>query len=690
MKIFSVFIFILMLSVPLVHAGDTQKALNAISRGDYKTAFEIWLSLAKRGNNAAQFNLGLMYDKGDGVNQDFSKAVKWYRLAAIQGNADAQLNLGLMYYNGVGVPKNYKRAARWYLYSARQGNLGAQFNLGWMYDKGEGVIPNYKRALKWYKLAAKQGHGGAQYNLGLMYDNGDKIARNFQKTLYWYLKAGKQGNAEAQFELAKIYDQGIKTKQDSRKAIQWYKLAAKKGKREAQFRLGRMYVQGKGILKNYASAATWFRRAAVQEHPNAQFNLGLLYESGDGVERDSKKAAKWYLLAAEQDHGSAQANLAWMYLNGIGVEEDLNEAEKWYRRAEKLEKRFRNKSSQFKHAKDNDLRTNTKQDSKRAIKGYKLAGPTDSKEKKRFYKSQKLSLSIGLWISTGKTSWNHDSSGSSTVAGNPTSELTYEDLDSNIIELEAELRLPRKVFLRTQFGFGAINSGRLVNDDFVSAAGATFFSATQTGEHRISRTFSDIGDDSLWYLNLDLGYTLRVSRTGQGFLRGFVGYQHWQEKAVAKGLEQIECTSVGNFCNAVGTISNVGEKVITNEVRWDSLRIGLEGSHWFNRKLRFDIDLAFIPFSSLLNQDTHHLRTDLQQDPSFEMDGTGTGYNIAASLKYQFTKGLSFSAGYKYWEIEVSDGTWKNFPVTGSQTVATLNDLFSYRHGLTAKFEYTF
>ncbi len=125
----------------MVHADETLKALNAINRGDYKTAFEIWLSLAKRGNNAAQFNLGLMYDKGDGINQDFPKAVKWYRLATIQGNADAQLNLALMYYNGEGVPKNYKRAARWYLYSARQGNLGAQFNLGWMYDKGEGLIP---------------------------------------------------------------------------------------------------------------------------------------------------------------------------------------------------------------------------------------------------------------------------------------------------------------------------------------------------------------------------------------------------------------------------------------------------------------------------------------------------------------------------------------------------------------------
>ena len=89
-----IFIFFLVLSGSPVLANETQKALNAINRGDYKTAIDIWQNLANRGNNAAQFNLGLMYFKGDGVKQNLSKAAKWFRLAATQGNAEAQLNLG--------------------------------------------------------------------------------------------------------------------------------------------------------------------------------------------------------------------------------------------------------------------------------------------------------------------------------------------------------------------------------------------------------------------------------------------------------------------------------------------------------------------------------------------------------------------------------------------------------------------
>jgi len=45
----------------------------------------------------AQINLGIMYDTGLGVPQDYAEAVKWYRTAADQGRARAQNNLGVTY-----------------------------------------------------------------------------------------------------------------------------------------------------------------------------------------------------------------------------------------------------------------------------------------------------------------------------------------------------------------------------------------------------------------------------------------------------------------------------------------------------------------------------------------------------------------------------------------------------------------
>ncbi|MGZ5781634.1 MAG: tetratricopeptide repeat protein, partial [Burkholderiaceae bacterium] len=68
-----------------------------------------------------QFNLGLMYAKGQGVAQDNSLAVSWYSKAAEQGYAHAQYYLGDMYANGRGVAKDSKQAAVLYRKAAKQG-----------------------------------------------------------------------------------------------------------------------------------------------------------------------------------------------------------------------------------------------------------------------------------------------------------------------------------------------------------------------------------------------------------------------------------------------------------------------------------------------------------------------------------------------------------------------------------------
>ncbi|NDH33360.1 MAG: sel1 repeat family protein, partial [Betaproteobacteria bacterium] len=64
------------------------------------------------------------------------EAVRWYQLAAHQGAAQAQHNLGVMYDKGEGVAQDYKEAVRWYLLAAKQGDPDAQYNLALKYDKG--------------------------------------------------------------------------------------------------------------------------------------------------------------------------------------------------------------------------------------------------------------------------------------------------------------------------------------------------------------------------------------------------------------------------------------------------------------------------------------------------------------------------------------------------------------------------
>ena len=94
-------------------------------KGDYAAAFEEWLPLAELGDVEAQYNLGVLYDEGAGVEQDLAVAADWYRKAAEQGFIDAQTNLGTMYYYGQGVARDYHAAAHWFQLAADQGDTEA-------------------------------------------------------------------------------------------------------------------------------------------------------------------------------------------------------------------------------------------------------------------------------------------------------------------------------------------------------------------------------------------------------------------------------------------------------------------------------------------------------------------------------------------------------------------------------------
>ena len=124
--IFTLFLF----GATSAWSADFDKGMDAAQKGDYATALREWEPLAKQGDAAAQYNLGVMYGTGKGVPQDYSTAVKWYSLAAKQGDADAQNNLGVMYARGEGVIQDNVYAHMWWNIAASQGQENAAQNRG--------------------------------------------------------------------------------------------------------------------------------------------------------------------------------------------------------------------------------------------------------------------------------------------------------------------------------------------------------------------------------------------------------------------------------------------------------------------------------------------------------------------------------------------------------------------------------
>ena len=104
-----------------------------------------------------------MYDHGEGVWwKDQKEACRWYRKAAERGDIKAQYNLGVMYEGGQGVAQDYKEALKWYQKAAIKSHAWAEHNLGCMYENGRGVEKNLHTARYWYQKAAYQGSEDAK------------------------------------------------------------------------------------------------------------------------------------------------------------------------------------------------------------------------------------------------------------------------------------------------------------------------------------------------------------------------------------------------------------------------------------------------------------------------------------------------------------------------------------------------
>ena len=111
-------------------SADFDKGLAAAQKGDFATALRELTPLAKQGNADAQYNLGVMYENGQGISKNYKTAVKWYRLAADQGHASAQFNLGVMYGMGTGVIQDNVYAHMWFNIAASSGDKDAVKNRG--------------------------------------------------------------------------------------------------------------------------------------------------------------------------------------------------------------------------------------------------------------------------------------------------------------------------------------------------------------------------------------------------------------------------------------------------------------------------------------------------------------------------------------------------------------------------------
>lgn len=148
----------------------------------YKEALAYYFRSAELESAAAMDMVGVYYRDGLYVKKDTAKAAKWFNRAIEKNFRCSYCNLGMLYNKGDGVEKNINRAIE-LLQHASDLQLGvASHNLATIYHLNND-FRDVSKAAYYYKLAIEQGYSSATTlnNLATLYMNGEGVELDYNK-----------------------------------------------------------------------------------------------------------------------------------------------------------------------------------------------------------------------------------------------------------------------------------------------------------------------------------------------------------------------------------------------------------------------------------------------------------------------------------------------------------------------------
>jgi len=258
---------------------EPDDAYGAFQRGLYKTAYNLALPRAEKGDGPAQALVAEIVSRGLGVPADAKAAATWYEKAAENKVPEAQFQYALMLLDGKIVARDTAKAEQMLQEASKAGNPLAQFNLAQLYIQNDRGPEGIKKAAPYYRSAAEAGLPDAQYAMSQMYANGaGGIAKDDKEARRWLTLAARQGYDTAEIDLGAWLVDGRGGDRDANAGFRWLKQAADGGNVAAMNRVAKLYMQGIGTDPNTIDAAAWYflaRRAGLTDYEMNDFLAGL-------------------------------------------------------------------------------------------------------------------------------------------------------------------------------------------------------------------------------------------------------------------------------------------------------------------------------------------------------------------------------------------------------------------------------
>ncbi len=323
------------------------------------------LDKAKEGNIENELFAGILYLRGERIQQDIVKAMEYLDKSSRAGNVNAQKLLAKEFLSGIVFPHDHKRAFELFEKAAYNGDIEAMHNLGLMHEKGLFVEKNIDKALECFQKASDANYVASKVKMADIYYEGVDVPMDRLKAcqIYKYvltldtsdINIGQVYELLGQAYADKLGDCGI-TREEGviylKKAIEAGRSRAAEilaflgdeldeGDRRWLFELstqhqndlhfilaaGVCYEKGYGTFQDVNSAFNCYKKASELGNLWGTHLSACSYLNGRGVERSPEEWFRLETEAAEKGLPAAQYNLGISYLNGIRVKQDKKKGE---------------------------------------------------------------------------------------------------------------------------------------------------------------------------------------------------------------------------------------------------------------------------------------------------------------------------------------------------------------------------
>ncbi len=299
------------------------------------------------GNGNDCLHLGFLYEKGQGVEQNYIKAKEYYEKACALENADSCFNLGLLYGNGQGVKQNYVKAKEYEETIPLNENISSPLDM-----VREKLLPDliekYDAIVNFSK---NNPNTVSSYILGTNASKFKNAQQDFVNALELYksLSEVSVANKEVDTRQYEKIAQGIKDAEKENKKLEKkedntmfnnvnslrgeYEKACALENADGCYNLGLLYKEGQGVGQSYIKAKEYSEKACALELAQGCNNLGVLYEKGQGTQQSYFKAKEYFEKACALENADGCYNFGLLYDNGQGVKQNKTKAKELYGKA---------------------------------------------------------------------------------------------------------------------------------------------------------------------------------------------------------------------------------------------------------------------------------------------------------------------------------------------------------------------